>query len=439
MIDATVGASHQDQRLAERIGVSGCPAIVVLNKWDLVNVDDRDDVLAGVGDRLAFLGSAPVLKLSAKSGKGVHRILPALRDSVEAYHQRVPTGLPQPGHAGDPAAPVRPAGPHPLHRAGGHRPADLHPLHQRAPAPDLHPLHRAGTAREVRIRRHSDEAAGPYRRQVVAWCEECDTLVEDEDLGEEGECPACGTILAEQERPPIPWYFKFMLLATVVYLGSAHRSNWVVGHVWASRLSRAQLPVGSLPWPYTRSTGAHRSIDPEAYVHPDAVVIGDVTIGAESTVWPGAVLRGDYGTITIGARTSVQDGTVIHATAQVSTTVGDGCVIGHLAHLEGCVLENDCLVGSGSVVLHRAVIGYGATVGANAVVTNNMTVPGRGPGGRGPSRHQGGQISVVVQPGCGRPLRGQRQALQGYLGAARPPRMTLANPRMASMNPTGLR
>jgi GTP-binding protein len=92
VIDATIGASHQDQRLAERIGVSGCPAIVVLNKWDLINVDDRDDVLAGVGDRLAFLGSAPVLKMSAKSGKGVHRILPALRDSVEAYHQRVPTG-----------------------------------------------------------------------------------------------------------------------------------------------------------------------------------------------------------------------------------------------------------------------------------------------------------------------------------------------------------
>ena len=92
VIDATIGASHQDQRLAERIGVSGCPAIVVLNKWDLIDVDDRDDVLASVGDRLAFLGSAPVLKLSAQSGKGVHRILPALRDSVSSYHQRVPTG-----------------------------------------------------------------------------------------------------------------------------------------------------------------------------------------------------------------------------------------------------------------------------------------------------------------------------------------------------------
>ena len=93
VIDATVGASHQDQRLAERIGVSGCPAIVALNKWDLVATDDRDDVLAGVGDRLAFLGAAPVLKISALSGKGVQRILPALRDAEVAYHRRVPTGV----------------------------------------------------------------------------------------------------------------------------------------------------------------------------------------------------------------------------------------------------------------------------------------------------------------------------------------------------------
>jgi GTPase len=92
VIDATVGASHQDQRLAERIGVSGCPALVALNKWDLVPTDRRDDVLAGVGDRLAFLGAAPVLKISALSGRGVHRILPALREAVAAYHKRVPTG-----------------------------------------------------------------------------------------------------------------------------------------------------------------------------------------------------------------------------------------------------------------------------------------------------------------------------------------------------------
>ena len=117
------------------------------------------------------------------------------------------------------------------------------------------------------------------------------------------------------------------------------------------------------------------TIHPGAYIHPDAVVIGDVTIGPDSSVWPATVLRGDFGTITIGDRSSVQDGTVIHAGPGFPTVVGDGCVIGHLAHLEGCTLEDDTLVGSGSVVLHHAVIGAGATVGANAVVPNGMEVP----------------------------------------------------------------
>jgi carbonic anhydrase/acetyltransferase-like protein (isoleucine patch superfamily) len=116
-------------------------------------------------------------------------------------------------------------------------------------------------------------------------------------------------------------------------------------------------------------------IHPDAYIHPDAVIIGDVTIGSESTVWPGAVLRGDYGTIAVGARTSVQDGTVVHAGPGFPTVIGDGCVIGHLAHLEGCTMEDGSLVGSGSVVLHHVVVGAGATVGANAVVPNRMEVP----------------------------------------------------------------
>jgi carbonic anhydrase/acetyltransferase-like protein (isoleucine patch superfamily) len=117
------------------------------------------------------------------------------------------------------------------------------------------------------------------------------------------------------------------------------------------------------------------TIHPDAYVHPEAVVIGNVIIGAESTVWPATVLRGDYGNITIGARTSVQDGTVIHAGPDFPTLVGDGCVIGHLAHLEGCTMEDESLVGSGSVVLHYAVVGTGATVGANAVIPNRMLIP----------------------------------------------------------------
>ncbi len=118
-------------------------------------------------------------------------------------------------------------------------------------------------------------------------------------------------------------------------------------------------------------------IDPAAYVHPDATIIGDVTVGPESSVWPCAVLRGDYGRIVIGAATSVQDGAVIHATADLATVIGSRVVIGHLAHLEGCLIEDHVLIGVSCVVLHRATVGEGATVGAGAVVTNDMVVPPR--------------------------------------------------------------
>lgn len=92
VIDATDGATGQDQRLAERISASGCPAIVILNKWELVASEERDAVLATVGEKLAFLGDAPVLKTTALSGKGVHRLLPALSNAAIDYAKRVPTG-----------------------------------------------------------------------------------------------------------------------------------------------------------------------------------------------------------------------------------------------------------------------------------------------------------------------------------------------------------
>ena len=112
-----------------------------------------------------------------------------------------------------------------------------------------------------------------------------------------------------------------------------------------------------------------------AYIAPGAVIIGSVTIGSESTVWPGAVLRGDDGEIYVGARTSIQDGAIIHTTFFQATTIGDECVIGHLAHLEGCIIHDGALVGSGSVVLHNAVVESGALVGAGAVVSGGTVVP----------------------------------------------------------------
>jgi len=117
------------------------------------------------------------------------------------------------------------------------------------------------------------------------------------------------------------------------------------------------------------------NIDPAAFIHPDAVIIGDVTVGPESSVWPTAVLRGDHGSIRVGARTSVQDGTIVHCTSTLDTIIGDGCTIGHNVHLEGCTIEDGCLVGSGSIVLHNAVIRTGSLVGAQALIPNGMEVP----------------------------------------------------------------
>ncbi len=120
------------------------------------------------------------------------------------------------------------------------------------------------------------------------------------------------------------------------------------------------------------------TIDSTAFVHPQATVIGEVTIGAGSSIWPQAVLRGDgRGCIRIGDGTSIQDGTVVHTTDEHPTIVGSRCVIGHLVHLEGCVVEDDVLVGNGSVVLHRALLRTGCLVGSNAVVTNDTEVPSR--------------------------------------------------------------
>jgi carbonic anhydrase/acetyltransferase-like protein (isoleucine patch superfamily) len=116
-------------------------------------------------------------------------------------------------------------------------------------------------------------------------------------------------------------------------------------------------------------------IHPEAYIHPEAVLIGEVRVGPGSSIWPGVVIRADNGPIVIGARTSVQDGAVLHTQPQNPTRIGSDCVIGHLAHLEGCLLEDLVLVGSGAVVLERVTCRSGSLVGAGAVVAPGTEVP----------------------------------------------------------------
>ena len=91
IIDSTEGVTHQDQRLAERVDAAGCPILVLLNKWDLCDAEKREDVLSQVGDRLHFIGQAPVIRISALSGRNVGRLWPALAESVAEYQTRIPT------------------------------------------------------------------------------------------------------------------------------------------------------------------------------------------------------------------------------------------------------------------------------------------------------------------------------------------------------------
>jgi carbonic anhydrase/acetyltransferase-like protein (isoleucine patch superfamily) len=116
-------------------------------------------------------------------------------------------------------------------------------------------------------------------------------------------------------------------------------------------------------------------IDPDAFIHPDCTIIGNVVIGSGATIWPQAVLRGDQSRIVIGEQTSVQDGAVIHCTRTLETIIGSLCTIGHLAHLEGCTVEDGALVGTGSIVLHKAIVRRGALVGAGALVPAEMEIP----------------------------------------------------------------
>jgi carbonic anhydrase/acetyltransferase-like protein (isoleucine patch superfamily) len=119
------------------------------------------------------------------------------------------------------------------------------------------------------------------------------------------------------------------------------------------------------------------TIHPEAYVHPEAVVIGAVFLGPGSSVWPTAVLRGDAGEIRIGERTSIQDGTIVHTTDVQFTIIGDACTVGHNVHIEAAVIGDGCLISSGSVVLNGSRVDAGAVVGAGAVVSPNTHIPAR--------------------------------------------------------------
>jgi carbonic anhydrase/acetyltransferase-like protein (isoleucine patch superfamily) len=118
------------------------------------------------------------------------------------------------------------------------------------------------------------------------------------------------------------------------------------------------------------------TVSATAYVDVSAQVLGDVTLGEQSSVWMNAVLRGDVHSIRIGARSNVQDCAVLHGMkGQYPVIVGDGCTIGHNATVHGCVLEDDVLVGMGAIVLNGAHIGAGSILAAGTVIPERVMVP----------------------------------------------------------------
>ncbi len=116
-------------------------------------------------------------------------------------------------------------------------------------------------------------------------------------------------------------------------------------------------------------------LDPGAFVHEAAEVIGRVRLGARSSVWPCAVIRADTEEITVGDETNIQDGAVLHADPGLPCRLGRSVTVGHLACVHGCLIDDDVLIGMGAIILNGAHVGAGAIIGAGAVVAEGVEVP----------------------------------------------------------------
>jgi carbonic anhydrase/acetyltransferase-like protein (isoleucine patch superfamily) len=156
----------------------------------------------------------------------------------------------------------------------------------------------------------------------------------------------------------------------------------------------------------------HRElVEPTAYLAPTAVVLGDVTIAAEASVWFGAVIRGDTEAIRIGRQTNVQDGCILHADAGYPCTLGERVTLGHGAIVHGATVEDDCLIGMRAVVMNGARIGRGSIVAVGALVTEGTVIP--------PGSVVMGQPGRVTREVAERDRERIRQAAEHYVQAAK--------------------
>jgi len=124
-----------------------------------------------------------------------------------------------------------------------------------------------------------------------------------------------------------------------------------------------------------RLDGTAPDVAPSAWIAPGAHVIGTVTLGPDTSVWFGAVLRGDTEPISVGQGTNIQENSVLHTDAHFPLTIGSGCTVGHKAMLHGCTIGDNSLIGMGATVLNGAVIGRDCLIGAGALVTEGKVIP----------------------------------------------------------------
>ncbi len=157
--------------------------------------------------------------------------------------------------------------------------------------------------------------------------------------------------------------------------------------------------------------GKSPKVHPSAFIAPTAVLIGDVEVDAESSIWFGAVLRGDNGPIRIGARTSIQDNSVVHVSETGQTIIGDDVTVGHCAVMEDCKVGNFALIGSNAVLLNGSVIGERALIAAGSVVGERADIP--------PEVVAAGAPAKVKKPLEGEALHWVEVAAQEYVSLSR--------------------
>jgi carbonic anhydrase/acetyltransferase-like protein (isoleucine patch superfamily) len=146
-------------------------------------------------------------------------------------------------------------------------------------------------------------------------------------------------------------------------------------HYSLSNRSAASLASMTLEERLNTFLGKDPTIDPTAFIAPGATVVGDVRMGPQSSIWPGAVARGDINFIEISEGSNIQDGTIVHLADDFPVVIGKHVTIGHAAIVHACVIENECLIGMGATILDGAVIGHHSIIGANSLVTQNTIIP----------------------------------------------------------------